>query len=261
MELGEKLRMIRVEAGLSQRQLCEGIVTRNMLSQIENGSAKPSMKTLGLLAERLGKTISFFLEETAVLSPNQQVMEKARANFDAADYEGAIDALVQYQEPDTVYDREFSVLWNLSHMGLAGQQLEQGKERYAQELLEKADRQSSYLQSAMERQRLLLLGKASGGAISHKLPSLDEELLLRAKEAKNPDRVEALLNAVENQESAEWQYLRGKTCFQTKQYEKAVSYLHRAEEKYSADAAAMLEICYRELGDFKQAYYYACKQK
>ena len=40
MELGTKLRQARLDAGLSQRQLCEGIVTRNMLSQIENGAAK-----------------------------------------------------------------------------------------------------------------------------------------------------------------------------------------------------------------------------
>ena len=50
MELGEKLRKARLEAGLSQRQLCGEEITRNMLSLIENGSAKPSMKTLQYLA-------------------------------------------------------------------------------------------------------------------------------------------------------------------------------------------------------------------
>ena len=43
MELGEKLRQARLEAGLSQRQLCGERITRNMLSQIEHGSARPSM--------------------------------------------------------------------------------------------------------------------------------------------------------------------------------------------------------------------------
>lgn len=260
MELGEKLRRVRVEAGFSQRKLCEGIVTRNMLSQIENGSAKPSMKTLSLLAERLGKSISFFLEETAVLSPNQQGMEKARLGYDSGDYAGAIAALEEYREPDTVYDREFPVLWNLCHMGLAEQQLEQGKKRYAKELLKKADKESIYLQEAMERQRLLLLGKL-GETISDRLPSLDEELLLRAKEAENPDRAECLLNAVENQKNVEWQYLRGKACYQKEQYEQAAAYLHKAEKEYPAETATMLEICYREMGDFKQAYFYARKQK
>ena len=70
MELGQKLRLARQEAGLSQRQLCGEVITRNMLSQIENGSAKPSMETLRYLAGRLGKSVSFFLEEDAVLSSN-----------------------------------------------------------------------------------------------------------------------------------------------------------------------------------------------
>ena len=70
MELGEKLRDARLEAGLSQRQLCGDVITRNMLSQIENGSARPSMPTLQYLASRLGKSVGYFLEEETV-SQNQ----------------------------------------------------------------------------------------------------------------------------------------------------------------------------------------------
>ena len=53
MDLGPRLKEARLEAGLSQRALCDGIVTRNMLSQIENGSARPSMDTLRQLSQRL----------------------------------------------------------------------------------------------------------------------------------------------------------------------------------------------------------------
>ena len=66
MELGEKLRQARMEAGLSQRQLCGGEITRNMLSLIENGSARPSMDTLKYLSHRLGKPVSFFLDDATV---------------------------------------------------------------------------------------------------------------------------------------------------------------------------------------------------
>ena len=78
MTLGEKLRQARLEAGLSQRQLCGEEVTRNMLSQIENGSAMPSMSTLAYFAQRLGRPVSFFLQEDAICSPNQERMERAR---------------------------------------------------------------------------------------------------------------------------------------------------------------------------------------
>ncbi len=66
MELGEKLRLARLEAGLSQRALCGDEITRNMLSRIENGAARPSMKTLRFLAARLDKPVSYFLEEDTV---------------------------------------------------------------------------------------------------------------------------------------------------------------------------------------------------
>ena len=36
MELGQRIRQARQEAGLSQRQLCGEEITRNMLSLIEN---------------------------------------------------------------------------------------------------------------------------------------------------------------------------------------------------------------------------------
>ena len=138
MELGEKLRQARLESGLSQRQLCAEEITRNMLSQIENGTAKPSMKTLQYLANRLGKSVSYFLEETAVTSPNQTVMEKARRHFDAGEYASAAAALENYREPDAVYDREKSLLWSLTYLSLAEQALEAQKYPYALELLQNA---------------------------------------------------------------------------------------------------------------------------
>ena len=85
MTLGEKLRQVRTEAGMTQRQLCGEEITRNMLSQIENGTARPSMKTLQYLAGRLGKPVSFFLEEEGAVSPNRKSMDRAREAYDWGD--------------------------------------------------------------------------------------------------------------------------------------------------------------------------------
>lgn len=110
MELGEKLRQARLEAGLSQRQLCGNIITRNMLSQIENGSASPSMKTLQALCAVLGKPVSYFLEEDALLSSNQPRMEAARRLYDAGQYGSALETLAAYQAPDPVFDRKATAI-------------------------------------------------------------------------------------------------------------------------------------------------------
>ena len=99
MELGQRLRQARLDAGLSQRQLCGEEITRNMLSQIENGSARPSMDTLRYLAGQLGKPVSFFLEEDTVSSPNNGLMESARAAFRAENWLQVQQVLRQVRFP------------------------------------------------------------------------------------------------------------------------------------------------------------------
>lgn len=264
MELGEKLRNARLDAGLTQKQLCEGLVTRNMLSQIENGTAKPSMGTLKEFARRLGKSVSYFLEETAVVSPNTQVMEEARRLFDQEEYAKAASVLEDYREPDGVYDREKQLLEQLCILKLAHQAIRLGRDPYAKQLLDKCNENTVYVPNALKHQKLLLLGKISGQKVSDQLPSLDEELLIRAKEAHdagNFQRAAALLDACEDQAAPKWHLLRGSVWMKGKKYEQAKRNLLKAEKQYPAKTAPMLETCFRELGDYKSAYEYACKQR
>lgn len=264
MELGEKLRTARLEAGLSQRQLCGDIITRNMLSLIEHGSAKPSMDTLKLLAAKLGKPVSFFLEEDAVVSPNGQVMELARQRFDAGDFAGTLRAMEDYREGDAVYDREAALLRKLSYLELAEGAIREKRRPYALELLEKAKAEVAYCQEALERRRLLLLGQVSGEEVGQRLPSLDEELLLRSGEAlRRGDALRAgrLLDAAEKQEGSQWNFLRGLLWLEGMQYREAAACFHKAERSYPRETAPLLEQCYRELGDYRQAYEYAVRQK
>ena len=264
MELGEKLKQARLDAGMTQRQLCGGEITRNMLSLIENGSAKPSMKTLQYLAARLGKSISYFLEETAVLSPNQPLMEALRAAFDAGDFSEAAALLEQYRSPDPVFDREQQLLSCLTTLALAEAAIRDQRHRYALELLENASWEIAYCAPELSRKRLLLLGQIPGQRVSQALPSLDEELLLRAEEALsagNHPRAAACLDAMEDQTHPHRQFLRGSCHLAEKDYTSAARCFHQAESAYPAETAPRLEQCYRELQDYKRAYEYACKQK
>ncbi|MBQ9148344.1 MAG: helix-turn-helix transcriptional regulator [Oscillospiraceae bacterium] len=269
MELGKRLKQARLEAGLSQRQLCGDEITRNMLSQIENGSARPSMDTLRYLAGRLGKPISFFLEEAAVTSPNQAAMAAARQAFRAGDWNGVLAALEDYRQPDPVFDGEWALLSVSARLGLAETAVEENRLPYARELLERASEmgvKSIYCSRELERRRLLLLGAAGGqkGEICAQLPSLDGELLLRAEaalEAGNIPRAAALLDAAEDQQSSQWGFLRGEVYLAAEDYAAAAACYHRAERAEPDRTAPRLERCYRELEDFKQAYFYACKQR
>lgn len=264
MELGEKIRQARLEAGLSQRQLCAGEITRNMLSQIEHGTARPSMKTLQYLASRLDKSVSYFLEDTAVVSPNSGFMDDARKCFDTEDWAGVLAALEPYQAPDPVYDRERQLLNALSRLALARLALSRDQKLYALFLLEGIPDSVGYCREDLDRQKLLLMGRLSGDPVSSRLPSLDEELLLRAKEALaqgNHLRAAGLLGAVENQGDPRWCLLRGELHFLAGEYPQAAQCFHGAEKEAPRRTAERLEICYREMGDYKRAYEYACKQK
>ena len=110
MDLAEKLKAARLEAGLSQRQLCGDTITRNMLSQIENGAARPSMATLQYLAQRLGKPVSYFLEEQAVVSPNLENITQARNAYGQQDYAQVLAMLEAFKEPDEAFGEEKKLL-------------------------------------------------------------------------------------------------------------------------------------------------------
>ena len=220
MELGEKLLKARKEAGLSQRQLCGEVITRNMLSQIEHGTAKPSMGTLQYLASQLGKPISFFLEESLDTAP--------------------LEALEKLRQAEAA--------------------LEQGKHRYAAQILESVETDIPEL----NRTKQLLTGRLPGvapEAVCRELPSLDEELYLRARAAfarKDWVRCLHLLESMEER-NGDWHLLMGKVCMERDNYEEAAVHLLRAGE--TKEVYSLLERCYRELEDYKQAYFYAVKHK
>jgi transcriptional regulator with XRE-family HTH domain len=57
--VGERLRRLRVERGVSQRTLAEPGVSYAYLSRIERGERAPSVKALRLIAPKLGVTAAY----------------------------------------------------------------------------------------------------------------------------------------------------------------------------------------------------------
>ena len=260
MELGQKLKQTRLEQGLSQRQLCGDAITRNMLSQIENGTAQPSMDTLRYLAGVLGKSMGYFLEEEAVTSPNQQIMARARQAFERQDWEGVPAILEQYIAPDPVFDWEMHYLSALSRLCLADKVLQEGKTAYAETLLAQAapdGAQTPYYTRQLEQRRLLLLFAARpdrARELYRLLPPEPDRTLLLA--AAQPDRAAAILDA-DPQDRPGWHLLRGDAYYHEKAY--ALARQHYEKAPQTRQTLEKLEVCCRELEDYKAAYDYACK--
>ena len=245
MELGEKLKQARLEAGLSQRQLCGDTITRNMLSQIENGTANPSIATLQVLANRLGKPITYFRED--VPSQNLDLLYRA-AN---AKPQEALEILQDYLAPDPVLDKGYHLLYAKCCMDLSEIALAEGRTGYAKTLFQEA------CAHTRESRRLAILADAFSETLP--LPDNTDEMLLRAKLAlRNGDAKKCLACLMAADRFTDtMRLLQGDALMLQKEYSAAIEcFLSLKDTPYSR-----LEICYRELGDFQKAYEYACKQR
>ena len=206
MEMGEKLLQARKEAGLSQRQLCGEVITRNMLSQIEHGTARPSMATLQYLAGQLGKPVSYFLEEEMDVSPNHMLMAHARRAYGEGKWEEVRTILAGFRQPDAIFAVEYGFLLGKTTLLAAEQAIAQQKILYAKALLTDLEPVSRGYEN-LNRQRILLLASITEAGIPElcrDLPSLDAELYVRARaavEQKQWRRGLAILDAMENKDT------------------------------------------------------------
>lgn len=267
MDISEKLLQARQAAGLSQRQLCGDYITRNMLSQLEHGTAKPSLETLQYLAKQLGKPVSYFLDEEAYISPGAELRAKLRAAYTLGDFEGAAEAWKASALSPEEAELECVVMAYFSLLALAERAISQERIPLAKSQLEQARALEKHLTLLPElsRRRILLQGKIPGQnleLLTKSLPGVDDDLYLLARAALAQGRYQRtvqLLAAVAQRTSA-WYLLDGKAHFEKKEYQKAAASLKLAESDYP-EVYPLLEVCYRELEDFKMAYFYACKRK
>ncbi len=264
MELGQLLKQARLEAGLSQRQLCGDTITRNMLSQIENGAARPSMDTLRYLAGKLNRPVSYFLQEDSV-SPNQGRIAHARQAYLSGRFSEVLEILSGFEEPDPVFDPERYLLETLTRLSLAEQALEDARVPYCLSLLRLAEdslNKTPYCTRELTRRNLLLRAKADPQAAPGLLDRLydDGEWCLRARCALETGDAAAaafLLDKLPRQEDPQWRLLRGDCAFALGDYTGAISFYSGVEDL----ALSRLEQCYEKLGDYKMAYHYAIRQR
>ena len=237
MTMGQRILAARTAAGLSQRELAGEEITRNMLSSLEHDTANPSVATLRYLSRRLGKPVSYFLGEDG---PSEAV-----AAFASGDYRRCRELL-------SVPEKRW--LEPIARLREAEQALAQGRIPYARELLAELNGEDSPLFGPELQRKAAILRSRCGdfGPIPD-----DGSLLLRARGALADRRTadaERYLAACDDRD-AQWEQLMGECRFLAGDYAAAKDHYHRCEDRF--DVRARLEHCYRELEDYKMAYYYA----
>ncbi|HSI97427.1 MAG TPA: helix-turn-helix transcriptional regulator [Gaiellaceae bacterium] len=93
VRLGERVRTLRVAAGLTQSDLAAGRFSKEYISQIERGKTRPTDATIAWLAERLGADPAFLASgiSTEERTRVEALLERAEAFSAAHRYEEAVE--------------------------------------------------------------------------------------------------------------------------------------------------------------------------
>lgn len=239
MTMGQRILAARLAAGLSQRELAGEEITRNMLSSLEHDTANPSVATLRYLAGRLGRPVGWFLGEDG---PSE-----AFAAFEAGDYRRCLE---------TLSEGEKRWLGPIARLREAEQAIDAGRIPYARELLSELDGADSPLFGPELHRKSAILRCRCGEFVS--IPE-DGALALSAQAAIASGRWTDALRYLSAQDdrNAHWEHAMGECRFHAGDYAGAKDHYHRCEEAF--DVRSRLEVCYRELEDYKMAYFYAKK--
>src|SRR5437762_11700198 len=95
--LGERLRRLRVSAGMTQTELAAGRFSKEYMSQIERGKTRPTGETVRWLAERLGVDPSLLSGgiSSAERSRLEATMARAEALTESHRYDEAVAEFVR----------------------------------------------------------------------------------------------------------------------------------------------------------------------
>ena len=91
--LGQRIRRVRHERGMSLAKVSGGDFSRAFLNQVEFGRAQPSTRVLRVIAVRLGTDVDYLLEGREPALEKELALEKARVLLARGDARKALLAL------------------------------------------------------------------------------------------------------------------------------------------------------------------------
>lgn len=269
--LGEKIKKLRKMRGLTQAELVGNTVTRNMLSNIENGKASPSLDTLISIANRLSVSVSYLISEDddLVFYEKKRKIPQIYRAYSAKNYPACINLINTIDEKDN----ELYYLLAASHLGLGKKEIAHGSLVKATKNLEAAIEYS--VKTAIETEHL--------DAQASMYLSIAKNVQSPLLEFDSQKYVGLLVNSVDYEffkyltldfsysfENAVFSlHLESKKLMQETNYNEAIKRLLNASElskKEDFNAFVIfgiytdLEYCYKQLYNFEKAYLYSTKR-
>ncbi len=124
MTFGEKIRNERKKRRLTQAQLAGDAVTRNMISLIEKDAANPSLETLRKIAEKLNLPLSYLVSDgdDAFFYAKKDAIDGIKAAYTAKNYAVTVSRIEKLENTDD----ELSYILADCYLGLGKKALNGG---------------------------------------------------------------------------------------------------------------------------------------
>ena len=283
MNIGEKIKKIRVEKLMTQSELAGNVITRNMLSQIENGIAQPSLSTIIHISTKLGVPAGYLLsdgEEEFIYNKAKAMRDIRRAykdkNFELC-HEICVNAFDEY-------DDEIELILTDCCIGTAEEYIKGGKLHAARQLLDDAlnHAANTIYSTVTQRNRIYIMfhllksispaldsdeiDTEIGSAILN--PSLFGDVFCKyiaiysGKHSNlDPDKLLYNTGELSEQDKLFIAHIKARRCLLSREYKKASTILRSIMDGETIPSRLLLYICCgdmekccKEMEDYKGAY-------
>ena len=270
MEIGEKIKKIRTAKLMTQRELAGTEITRNMLSRIENGAALPSMQTIQYIASRLNVSCGFLLadEEDELLYFKSSEVANIKKAYSAKNFRLCREMCKNSEWSDD----ELRLILADSCFNVGVEEFCNGYLHSATELFDEAienceqtiyntDIIRSAINSYFEYMQMISPSLSSNVSDEDEISVMITGGFCAYSHAFcNECSAESL-----SEESSYYIHLRAREFMEKNEYKEAFELLHKLlfDDSYEVPEPMLyfvfcdLEICCKEIGDFKGAYEYS----
>lgn len=274
MKVGEKIRYLRRQMHMTQADLAGEQMTRNMVCQIERGSALPSLPSLLYIASRLQVAPGYLLSEEGnfIAYQKEAYMEGLKRLFAERRFEEVVRYAAAYFQGQE--DDEISLVLLHAHIELGLHEVLCGNIAAAAEHVITAQALCDTTVYPIEdaRARLTLLRAVTANVLLPRIELNEESYLIHVEKSAWTDLFHYLMEDRQytyyKKEYAD--HMRAKQLIADKRYEEALRILQELEGRKANTEEigaflllriyADMEICYKECRDFERAYRYASKR-
>ncbi len=271
MTLGEKIKSLRIAKKLKQSEVSGTKITRNMLSRIECDKANPSLDTLKYIAAKLGVSLSYLFSDY----DDHFIYEKAAISdeiYEAFKYK-SYKSCISLIEGLGKLDEELCLILTISHFELGKSLILKGSLISAKNHLETATIYADKSLFPLNRIKSLIpMYMSIALNIQSPLLEFDTSLYLNGLtdgfdfELYKYITLDTDYKYIDETMSM---HMKAKLLMRERDYNGAIELLVSAAElnnKKIYNAVVIfslysdLEICYKELMDFENAYKYSTKR-